>query len=185
MVGADSYTWVGLAKLPTLTGRLSSPFGDPRKTGPHKGVDFSASAGSPVLAVLAGQVLITYRNGELDGYGNLIVLKHADNLYSLYAHLNAIYVSSGQSVYPGEKIGAVGTTAGTRTNLAAQVGAHLHFELLSQWPPDSRTANRLDPTSWFAGMGAVPSVAPATIVKPSGLWLLAVPIMVAAFWRRA
>jgi len=55
-------------------------------------------------------------------YGNVIVIKHADDLFTLYGHLSKIVVDAGQSVQAGDKIGEVGKEG-------VAIGSHLHFEV--------------------------------------------------------
>ncbi len=55
-------------------------------------------------------------------YGNVIVIRHANHLFTLYAHLSLIDVKAGGQVKAGEKIGEVGKTGGA-------IGSHLHFEV--------------------------------------------------------
>jgi murein DD-endopeptidase MepM/ murein hydrolase activator NlpD len=99
-----------------------------------------------VLAILPGLVVATYKTGELTGYGNLVVLKHGPDAFSLYAHLAAIFVTPGQSIAAGYQIGSVGNTAGTKIDPGAKTGEpHLHLEALTRWPPTSRYADRVDP----------------------------------------
>jgi len=135
------------AIFPVQGGFISSRYGQARPgREPHKGIDIAAPYGSPVLAILPGLVVATYKTGELTGYGNLVVLKHGPDAYSLYAHLAAIFVKPGQSMAAGFPIGSVGNTAGTRTNPGAETGEpHLHLEALTRWPPASRYADRVDP----------------------------------------
>ena len=55
-------------------------------------------------------------------YGNLVVIQHRDDLFTLYAHLSKIDVSVNQIVFAGDQIGEVGRTGGA-------IGSHLHFEV--------------------------------------------------------
>jgi hypothetical protein len=95
---------------------------------PHHGVEFPNQSGTPVYAVAEGTVLFAGADKQAvycpwpNFYGNLIVLKHKDGLFTLYAHLSKIEVEVGQVVDPGTKIGEVG-----RTGVA--IGSHLHFEV--------------------------------------------------------
>jgi murein DD-endopeptidase MepM/ murein hydrolase activator NlpD len=101
---------------------------------PHHGVEFENASGTPVLAaadgtvVYAGEDKTTLFSPWPDFYGNLVVVKHDlpdtpfGTLYTLYAHLSKVDVSTGQSVMAGQKIGEVG-----RTGTAE--GSHLHFEV--------------------------------------------------------
>jgi hypothetical protein len=99
-----------------------------RKRDPHHGVEFLNSPGTPVFAAGDGQVVFAgpdevaiYSPWHLF-YGNMVVIRHADDFYTLYAHLSRVDVVSGQMVLAGEKIGEVGQTG-------AATGSHLHFEV--------------------------------------------------------
>lgn len=90
-------------------------------SGTHDGVDFAASTGTPVHAALAGTVLAT-NEGAVQNcqYGKWVVVKHANGLATLYAHLSSISVSKGQSVSTGGVLGYSGMTG-------YATGPHLHF----------------------------------------------------------
>lgn len=83
----------------------------------HYGIDMAAAAGTPILAAYDGKVTSA---GYSSSMGNYVLIDHGDELYTIYMHASALYVSSGEIVIRGEKIAAVGTT-GTST------GNHLHF----------------------------------------------------------
>ncbi|MFD5540451.1 M23 family metallopeptidase [Streptomyces sp. NPDC127079] len=87
-------------------------------SGSHTGIDFHAAAGTVVHAVGTGTVVSTGWGGA---YGNQIVIKMADGMYTQYGHLSSIGVSVGQQVTPGQQIGLSGATGNT-------TGPHLHFE---------------------------------------------------------
>jgi hypothetical protein len=95
---------------------------------PHHGVEFPNAGGTPVHAAAAGTVRFAGADKEAiyapwpDFYGNLVVIEHADELFTLYAHLSKIDVSPGQKIFAGDKIGEVGRTGGA-------IGSHLHFEV--------------------------------------------------------
>jgi murein DD-endopeptidase MepM/ murein hydrolase activator NlpD len=80
----------------------------------------------------------------------MIALEHPATpapLFTLYAHLERALVRVGQAVGAGEPIGTVGDTAGERGERDAHTRApHLHFELLTRWPPSAPDADRIDPT---------------------------------------
>jgi len=92
----------------------------------HRGVDIPAAEGSRVVAANPG--LVVYSDNGVRGYGNLVVILHADDTRTVYAHLHAAYVSAGEQVVRGQAIGEVGTTGLTRA-------PHLHFEYLRRARP--------------------------------------------------
>ena len=99
--------------------RISSHFGH-RHMGDHKGVDLAAAEGTPVRAVLPGEVSFA---GDKQGYGQVVYVKHPDGSESRYAHLSAIDVQVGDAVGPGQgPVGRVGSTG-------RSTGPHLHLEL--------------------------------------------------------
>ncbi|MDE2172465.1 MAG: peptidoglycan DD-metalloendopeptidase family protein [Patescibacteria group bacterium] len=89
----------------------------------HDGVDFAASIGTPVKAALSG-VVIGVENTDLYpgcySFGKWIMIKHANGLSTLYAHLSLQSVHVGQQVSTGQLIGYTGNTGYT-------TGPHLHF----------------------------------------------------------
>ncbi|MFF7333709.1 peptidoglycan DD-metalloendopeptidase family protein [Streptomyces sp. NPDC008150] len=87
-------------------------------SGAHTGVDFHAASGTSVHAVGSGTVVQTGWGGA---YGNQIVIRMSDGMYTQYGHLSSIGVSVGQKVTPGDVIGLSGATGNT-------TGPHLHFE---------------------------------------------------------
>lgn len=90
-------------------------------SGTHDGIDLAASVGTPVRAALAGTVS-TINEGAAPNcqYGKWVLIKHANGLATLYAHLSSIGVSSGQNVSSGQVIGYAGMTG-------YATGPHLHF----------------------------------------------------------
>ncbi len=84
-------------------------------------VDLAASAGAPIRAAAAGEVIVSKTGGWNGGYGNYIVIKHANGTQTLYAHNSSNAVGVGASVAQGEVIGYVGNTG-------RSTGSHLHFE---------------------------------------------------------
>lgn len=104
----------------------------------HDGIDIAAEAGEIVRAAAAGTVEDVYVD---DLYGTTVVISHGSGLYSYYAGLEAEpQVSAGSSVYVGDIIGAVGTTALCES---AQT-AHLHFAM-------SRDGMSVDPVGYLPG----------------------------------
>lgn len=92
----------------------------------HAGLDIGAPEGAPILAAQSG--LVVYSGNGVRGYGNLIVVVHADGSAALYAHCRASSVKPGQWVGRGEALGEVGHTGIAR-------GPHLHFEYRVQGKP--------------------------------------------------
>ena len=86
----------------------------------HKGVDLTASTGTPVYATAPGIVIIA-ANAH-DGYGNKIVIDHGNGYKTVYAHLNKINVKYGAQVNLASKIGEVGNTG-------RSISPHLHYEV--------------------------------------------------------
>ncbi|KUL52641.1 peptidase [Streptomyces sp. NRRL F-4489] len=105
---------------------LGEPFGIPGSHWAHKhsGQDFVVPSGTAVHAVHEGTVIKAGPNGGGDGpaYGNAIVIKHANGVYTQYAHLSQIQVSVGQHVATGQQIALSGSTGNS-------TGPHLHFEV--------------------------------------------------------
>ncbi|MFD4543130.1 M23 family metallopeptidase [Streptomyces bauhiniae] len=87
-------------------------------SGSHTGIDFHAASGTAVHAAGAGTVVSTGWGGA---YGNEIVIKMADGMYTQYGHLSSIGVTVGQRVIPGQQIALSGATGNV-------TGPHLHFE---------------------------------------------------------
>lgn len=85
----------------------------------HNGVDMAAPGGSPILAAYNGTVVAAAYSSSM---GNYIMIDHGDNLFTIYMHASALYVSKGAEVVKGQKIAAVGTTG-------RSTGNHLHFSV--------------------------------------------------------
>jgi murein DD-endopeptidase MepM/ murein hydrolase activator NlpD len=102
----------------------------------HLGLDFAAPTGTPALAVMPGRVVSA---GVFGGYGNQVLLQHADGTQTRYGHLSEIAVRVGQTVAAGERVGAVGSTG-------VSTGSHLHFEVIIGSRP-------VDPAVWLGVRG--------------------------------
>ncbi|MFZ0269327.1 M23 family metallopeptidase [Caulobacter sp.] len=115
----------GLLRTPLERPRITSIFGPRRHpllgyTRLHKGVDFGAPVGTPVLAAADGVVERTDWAGD---HGKRLRLRHADGWETVYAHLSAWRVSPGDQVRQGQVIALTG-------NSGLSTGPHLHFEVL-------------------------------------------------------
>ena len=109
----------GKWRWPLSRVEVSSSYGD-RGHKFHQGVDLRAPTGTPVYAASDGQV--TYVGSKIRGYGRMVVLKHSDGVYSVYAHHSKNLVKLGKKVKMGELIAYSGHTGHAH-------GAHLHFEI--------------------------------------------------------
>jgi murein DD-endopeptidase MepM/ murein hydrolase activator NlpD len=111
-------------RMPIPYARLSSKFGARRhpvlgKMRMHKGVDYAAGTGTPIMA--AGDAKVQFV-GTQRGYGNVVILDHGRGHSTLYAHMSRFgKVRKGQSVGQGTVIGYVGSTG-------LATGPHLHYE---------------------------------------------------------
>jgi LysM repeat protein len=110
-IGAGTFVW------PTTDRTISGFTFD---SGVHPAVDIGGAEGNPIYATDSG--VVVFAGWSSYGYGYMIVLDHGNGWQSAYAHLSAVGVSCGQSVYQGGHIGALGNTGNSS-------GPHLHFEL--------------------------------------------------------
>jgi murein DD-endopeptidase MepM/ murein hydrolase activator NlpD len=103
-----------------VRGRVLASYG-PGPDGTHNdGINIGAPRGAAVQAVDAG--VVAYTGNELRGYGNLVLVKHANGWISAYAHCDQLLVKRGEKVTRGQVIARVGSTG--------NVGEpQLHFEL--------------------------------------------------------
>jgi murein DD-endopeptidase MepM/ murein hydrolase activator NlpD len=91
----------------------------------HSGLDFGADYGEVVRSAAPGYVIFA---GWYGGYGNTVIIDHGNNVTTLYAHADGLYVEEGQQVQRGQPISLVGSTG-------LSTGPHLHFELRSNGEP--------------------------------------------------
>lgn len=118
---------------PVESRRISTTF-----SGGHPGIDIDEYpvGGNPVVASAAGTV--TFAGGTTCcSYGLYVTLRHADGFTTLYAHLQSIAVSEGQSVTQGQVLGKSGNTG-------FSTGAHLHFEM-------KKDGGAVDPLAYLTG----------------------------------
>jgi len=115
----DTQTGSGKLLWPVDGGIIYSKFGM-RNGEFHEGVDISAPEGTAIYAAEDGKVV--YSDNRIRGYGNMIVIKHAGSLSTVYAHCRVNLVKEGDFVKRGQKIAEVGKTG-------QATGTHLHFEV--------------------------------------------------------
>ena len=122
---------------PPVKGRIISNFGTKRKGDYNaftfqSGIDIKAERGAPVKNVFNGEVIFAQ---WLKGYGNLMIINHGNNYYTLYAHVEELYKKKGERVDTGEIIGTAGDTGSIK-------GPCLHFEVRHHGKP-------VDPLKWL------------------------------------
>lgn len=123
-VTSDKFRW-------PLSGRVITDFAASRGTG----INIEAPEGTSVRAAENGEVI--YVGNAVEGYGNLVLVKHANGFVSAYAHLNTIGVVKGDTISRGDAIGTVGMTGSVSR-------PQLHFEL-------RKGATPVDPMPLLAG----------------------------------
>ncbi len=120
-----------------VKGSIVSAFGS-KKRGAYKsftfqnGIDIKVERGEPVRAVFKGKVIFAQ---WLMGYGNLMIIDHGDNYYTLYAHVEEVYKKKGETIGTGEVIATAGDTGSIS-------GVCLHFEVRHHGKP-------VNPLQWL------------------------------------
>ena len=97
---------------------ITSRFGR-RRRGPHRGIDIDLVTGDKVRSVLSGKVRFV---GYSRGHGKTVVIRHANEIETVYAHLSAYTVKENDEISEGQIIGLGGNTGNSR-------GSHLHLEV--------------------------------------------------------
>ncbi len=136
------------SRMPIANSYITSGFGgraDPFGGGGqyHRGIDFKANVGDPVLAVADG--VIRY-SGVQGGYGKLVDVDHGNGYVTRYAHNSRLLVKEGDLVRAGQELAKAGSTG-------RSTGAHVHFEV---WE-NGRVVNPRK----FLGQGPTPTGKPA------------------------
>jgi len=137
----------GAPARPMATWQVSQPFGctgfsfEPARGGCahfHSGIDLVGPPGTGVFSVLAGIAEVRPPSGYGGGYGIHVVVHHDGDTSTLYAHLLAATVLSGQPIPAGTRVGSEGSTG-------LSTGAHLHFEV-------RRAGIPVDPVAFFPSL---------------------------------
>lgn len=108
----DRFSW-------PITGEISSEFGV-RSGVRHDGIDIRAPEGSPIRAAADGRVVFV--DDDMRGYGRIVIIKHKEDFFTVYAHNRTNKVSRGEKISKGAVIGTVGNSGNAS-------GSHLHFEV--------------------------------------------------------
>lgn len=119
-IGKGRFSW-------PLKGKVVSKFGM-RDGSMHDGIDISAPRGTPVGVSADGEVV--FAQSGMRGYGKVVIIKHAGNVYTVYAHNEANLVKAGDRVKKGRTIARVGRSGNA-------TGYHLHFEMRAGGKPEN------------------------------------------------
>jgi murein DD-endopeptidase MepM/ murein hydrolase activator NlpD len=130
-MSGNSFRW-------PVKGRVISGFGTKPDGGHNDGVNVSVPQGTSVKAAENG--VVAYAGSELKGYGNLVLVRHANNWVSAYAHNEEIMVKRGDKVRRGQIIAKAGATGSVSQ-------PQVHFELRKGSRP-------VDPTKYMSNMAA-------------------------------
>lgn len=120
------------------TGYLSSRYG-PRWGTTHNGIDLAAPYGAPIYAAGDGVVI---EAGSASGFGNWVVIQHANGDVTIYGHMRRYLVEEGERVQAGQLIALVASEG-------QSTGPHLHFEVRE----NGMDGTPIDPIEWMADRG--------------------------------
>jgi murein DD-endopeptidase MepM/ murein hydrolase activator NlpD len=130
-MSGNSFRW-------PVKGRVISQFGARPDGGHNDGIDLAVPQGTAVQAAENG--VVAYAGNELKGYGNLVLVRHANNWVSAYAHNEELLVKRGDKVKRGQVIAKAGATGSVSQPL-------VHFELRKGSRP-------VDPTKYMSDQAA-------------------------------
>lgn len=116
-------------------GRVITGFGKTSNGESNDGINLAVPAGTPVKA--ADEGVVVYAGNELQGYGNLVLVRHSNGWVTAYAHNSELLVSKGETVKRGQVISKAGATGNVTS-------PQLHFELRKGSRP-------VDPTPYLTG----------------------------------
>ena len=128
----------GLLKMP-VKGKIVSLFGKFKNTrydvlNFRSGIEIQTERGEPIQAVYRGKILYA---DWFKGYGNMIIIDHGNSYYTVYAHIEEVFKTTGDVVESGEVMATVGDTG-------SMTGPKLYFEVRHHGKP-------LDPMQWLKG----------------------------------
>ncbi len=118
-----------------VKGRVITGFGPKPSGGQNDGINLAVPEGTPVKAADDG--VVAYAGNELKGYGNLVLIRHANGFVSAYAHASELMVKRGDTIKRGQVIANAGQTGNVTS-------PQLHFEIRKGSTP-------VDPTKYLSG----------------------------------
>ena len=98
----------------------------------HPGIDFKGNTGDPIKATADGMIKFA---GYRGGYGNCVIIAHANEFETLFGHLSRILAKEGQKIKAGDVIGLLGSTG-------RSTGPHVHYEVM-------KNGKRMDPETFL------------------------------------
>jgi len=138
-IASSSSSFIRPAEGRHTSGFGGRDIGDGAET--HLGYDIANVTGTPIVAAASGSVSYA---GVMGGYGNVVILTHSINGQThatVYAHMNSINVSVGQSVSQGQQVGGMGNTG-------RSTGTHVHFEIhVGPW--NGSRSNAVNPAQYI------------------------------------
>ena len=133
--GSPAAASSGIRMVRPVEGRVASAFNKTSGAGRNDGVDFATEAGAPVKAAASGEVALVSKS--LGGLGTIVLVRHDDDLLTVYGRVNDVSVQKGDQVSAGQQIGVVSAATGSE-------GPLMHFEV-------RRGAESLDPMQFLSG----------------------------------
>lgn len=121
--------------LRPVDGKVISSYGAKAGGLHNDGINIQAAKGAPVKAAENG--VVVYASNEMKGYGNMVLIRHADRWMTAYSHMDSISIKRGDTVKRGQAIGTVGMTGSVDT-------PQLHFEI-------RRGVQALNPEAYLDG----------------------------------
>ena len=118
-----------------VKGRIIAGFGPRPNGGQNDGINLAVPAGTPIKAADDG--VVAYAGNELKGYGNLVLIRHANGYVSAYANASELLVKRGDTIKRGQVIAHAGQTGNVTS-------PQLHFEIRKGSTP-------VDPTKYLGG----------------------------------
>lgn len=128
--GGKSFLW-------PVKGRIIATFGEQAKGIHNDGINIAAARGTTVIAAENG--VVAYAGNELKGFGNLLLIRHADGFMTAYAHNDELLVQRGDTVRRGQAIARIGSTGSVNE-------PQLHFEVRKSGQP-------VDPEKYLGAPG--------------------------------